>query len=181
MSTASTVTARRCMSSSTNPRHSKPASSPTEGDHGAHAASLAPRRDLPLRRAPSSAHARRVRGAPRRRRPVRVLRFGDVRTPRPDPALPPAPRASATRSRLAALGGRSRLRRAPPPPPRRGATAGWRGRDHYVIDGHKWFSSGAHGAAFAIVMAKTNPEQENPYLSFGQIIVPTDTPGFHIE
>jgi len=53
--------------------------------------------------------------------------------------------------------------------------------DDYVINAHKWFSSGAHGAAFAIVMAKTNPRAENPYLQFSQIIVPTDTPGFHIE
>ena len=29
-------------------------------------------------------------------------------------------------------------------------------------------------------MAMTNPEQENPYLRFSQIIVPTDTPGFRI-
>ncbi|HVO27402.1 MAG TPA: acyl-CoA dehydrogenase family protein, partial [Candidatus Margulisiibacteriota bacterium] len=36
--------------------------------------------------------------------------------------------------------------------------------DDYVINGHKWFSSGAHGSSFAIVMAMTNPEQENPYL-----------------
>jgi alkylation response protein AidB-like acyl-CoA dehydrogenase len=52
--------------------------------------------------------------------------------------------------------------------------------DDYVINGHKWFTSGAHGASFAIVMALTNPEQENPYLRFSQIIVPTDTPGFRI-
>ncbi len=53
--------------------------------------------------------------------------------------------------------------------------------DDYVINAHKWFSSGAHGSAFAIVMAKTNPRAESPYLQFSQIIVPTDTPGFHIE
>ena len=29
--------------------------------------------------------------------------------------------------------------------------------DEYVIDGHKWFSSGAEGAAFGIVMAVTDP------------------------
>ena len=29
--------------------------------------------------------------------------------------------------------------------------------DHWVINGHKWFTSGALGAAFAIVMAKTDP------------------------
>jgi len=52
--------------------------------------------------------------------------------------------------------------------------------DCYVINGHKWFSSGAHGASFAIVMAMTNPEHPSPYLRFSQIIVPTDTPGFQI-
>jgi acyl-CoA dehydrogenase len=60
-------------------------------------------------------------------------------------------------------------------------TTAVRDGDHYVINGHKWFSSGGHGAAFAIVMAKTNPEQENPYLRFSQIIVPADTKGFRIE
>jgi alkylation response protein AidB-like acyl-CoA dehydrogenase len=60
-------------------------------------------------------------------------------------------------------------------------TTAVRDGDHYIINGHKWFSSGGHGASFAIVMAKTNPEQENPYLRFSQIIVPTDTPGFRIE
>ena len=60
-------------------------------------------------------------------------------------------------------------------------TTAVRDGDHYVIDGHKWFSSGAHGAAFAIVMAKTNPDAPSPYLQFSQIIVPTDAPGFRIE
>lgn len=53
--------------------------------------------------------------------------------------------------------------------------------NEYVINGHKWFSSGAHGASLAIVMALTNPENPNPYLRFSMILVPTDTPGFHIE
>ena len=30
--------------------------------------------------------------------------------------------------------------------------------DDYVINGHKWYTSSADGAAFAIVMAVTNPE-----------------------
>ena len=30
--------------------------------------------------------------------------------------------------------------------------------DEWVIDGHKWFSSGAVGAEFAIVFAITDPE-----------------------
>ncbi|MBI3851186.1 MAG: acyl-CoA dehydrogenase family protein [Verrucomicrobia bacterium] len=49
----------------------------------------------------------------------------------------------------------------------------------YVIDGRKWFTSSADGAAFAIVMAITNPEAESPYARASQIIVPTDTPGFN--
>ena len=50
----------------------------------------------------------------------------------------------------------------------------------YVINGHKWFSSAADGAAFAIVMAISNPESENPYTRASQIIVPLDTPGYRL-
>jgi acyl-CoA dehydrogenase len=53
--------------------------------------------------------------------------------------------------------------------------------DHYVVNGHKWFSSGAHGASFAIVMARTNPEAADPHHRFSMIIIPTDAPGFTIE
>jgi alkylation response protein AidB-like acyl-CoA dehydrogenase len=49
--------------------------------------------------------------------------------------------------------------------------------DHYVIDGHKWFTSSADGAAFAIVMAVTNPDAAQ-HTRASMIIVPTDTPGF---
>jgi len=51
--------------------------------------------------------------------------------------------------------------------------------DQYVIDGHKWFTSSADGAAFAIVMAVTNPEAP-PHGRASMIIVPTDTPGFDL-
>jgi acyl-CoA dehydrogenase len=51
--------------------------------------------------------------------------------------------------------------------------------DSYVITGHKWFTSSADGAAFAIVMAVTNPDGE-PHSRASQIIVPTDTPGFRL-
>jgi acyl-CoA dehydrogenase len=51
--------------------------------------------------------------------------------------------------------------------------------DEYVIDGHKWFTSGAVGARFAIVMTVTDPEAP-PHMRASQIIVPTDTPGFHL-
>ena len=60
-------------------------------------------------------------------------------------------------------------------------TTAVRDGDQYVINGHKWFSSGAHGASFAIVMAMTNPENPDPHLRFSMIVVPTDTPGFCIE
>jgi acyl-CoA dehydrogenase len=51
--------------------------------------------------------------------------------------------------------------------------------DDYVINGHKWFTSGADGAAFAIVMAVTNPEAGR-HQKASMIIVPTDTPGFKL-
>jgi acyl-CoA dehydrogenase len=49
--------------------------------------------------------------------------------------------------------------------------------DEYVVDGHKWFTSSADGAAFAIVMAVTNPEAA-PHSRASMIIVPTDAPGY---
>jgi alkylation response protein AidB-like acyl-CoA dehydrogenase len=52
--------------------------------------------------------------------------------------------------------------------------------DDYVINGHKWFTSSADGASFAIVMAITNPENQNPYKRASQIIVPIPAPGFQI-
>jgi alkylation response protein AidB-like acyl-CoA dehydrogenase len=52
--------------------------------------------------------------------------------------------------------------------------------DDYVINGHKWFTSSAEGASFAIVMAVTNPESQNPYKRASQIIVPVPAPGFQI-
>jgi alkylation response protein AidB-like acyl-CoA dehydrogenase len=59
------------------------------------------------------------------------------------------------------------------------ATTARRDGDSFVINGHKWFTSSADGAAFAIVMAVTNPDAE-PHLRASQIIVPLDTPGFEI-
>ena len=51
--------------------------------------------------------------------------------------------------------------------------------DEWVIDGHKWFSSSAQGAAFGIVMAVTDPDAA-PHSRMSQIIVPSDTPGFEV-
>jgi len=51
--------------------------------------------------------------------------------------------------------------------------------DDWVINGAKWFSSGAKQAAFLIVMAVTNPENP-PYQQQSMFIVPKDTPGVEI-
>jgi alkylation response protein AidB-like acyl-CoA dehydrogenase len=70
-------------------------------------------------------------------------------------------------------------------PERAGSNPTWldtraeRDGDGYVITGHKWFTSAADGAAFAIVMAVTDPDAP-PHQRASQIIVPTDTPGFSI-
>ncbi len=49
--------------------------------------------------------------------------------------------------------------------------------DDYVIDGHKWFTTAAEGAAFAIVMAVTEADAA-PHERASMLIVPSDTPGF---
>jgi len=50
----------------------------------------------------------------------------------------------------------------------------------YVIRGHKWFATGADGAAFAICMAITAPEHEDRYRRASMLIVPTDTEGYEL-
>jgi len=57
-------------------------------------------------------------------------------------------------------------------------TAVKEGKD-YVINGHKWYTSSADGAAFAIVMAVTDPDA-SPYRQASMIIVPADTPGYNL-
>jgi acyl-CoA dehydrogenase len=51
--------------------------------------------------------------------------------------------------------------------------------DTYVLDGRKWFTSGADGAAFVIVMAVTAPEAV-PHKRASMLLVPTDTPGYRL-
>jgi acyl-CoA dehydrogenase len=51
--------------------------------------------------------------------------------------------------------------------------------DEWLIDGHKWFSSGADGAGFGIVMAVTDPEAP-AHSRASQIVVPADTPGVEV-
>ena len=59
-----------------------------------------------------------------------------------------------------------------------GTTAVREGNE-YVINGHKWFTSGAEGAAFAIVMAVTNPDAA-AHKRASMIVVPAGNPGFKI-
>ena len=49
--------------------------------------------------------------------------------------------------------------------------------DAYVLNGHKWFTTGADGAAFTIVMAETTPDAENPYRRASMLVVPMDADG----
>jgi acyl-CoA dehydrogenase len=51
--------------------------------------------------------------------------------------------------------------------------------DEWVINGHKWFTSGAVGAAIAIAMVVSDPDAA-PHKRASMILVPTDTPGFNL-
>src|SRR5690606_15546290 len=55
-------------------------------------------------------------------------------------------------------------------------------RDEYVLNRHKWFSSGAMSprCKSLIVMGKTDPNAER-HRQQSQILVPVDTPGVHIK
>ncbi len=52
-------------------------------------------------------------------------------------------------------------------------------RGQWTIDGHKWFTTAADGAAFAVVMAVTDPEAP-AHVRASMILVPCDTPGFEL-
>jgi acyl-CoA dehydrogenase len=51
--------------------------------------------------------------------------------------------------------------------------------DEWVVEGHKWFTSGAVGADLAIAMVVTDPDAP-PYSRASMICVPTDNPGFNL-
>ena len=51
--------------------------------------------------------------------------------------------------------------------------------DEWVINGHKWFTSGAVGASIAIAMVVTDPDAA-PHKRASMILVPTDAPGFNL-
>jgi len=48
----------------------------------------------------------------------------------------------------------------------------------WVINGHKWFTSSADGAAFAVVMAVTDADETRRHNRASQIIVPLQVPGY---
>jgi len=58
-------------------------------------------------------------------------------------------------------------------------TTALRDGDHYVLNGRKWFITGAEGAAFSIVVARTGPP-EHKHRAYSLIIVPCDTPGWSV-
>jgi acyl-CoA dehydrogenase len=51
--------------------------------------------------------------------------------------------------------------------------------EEWVIDAHKWYTSGAVGAEMAIAMVVTDPEAP-PYARASMICVPTDNPGYEM-
>ncbi|QGG95520.1 acyl-CoA dehydrogenase family protein [Actinomarinicola tropica] len=52
--------------------------------------------------------------------------------------------------------------------------------DEWVINGHKWFISGARGAKFAILIARTEEDPDLPQAANSAFLVDTDTPGWEI-
>lgn len=60
------------------------------------------------------------------------------------------------------------------------ATTAVREGNQFIINGHKWFTTAADGAAFTIVMALTDSANENPYLRASMILVPLDNPGYKL-
>src|SRR3954471_3818848 len=51
----------------------------------------------------------------------------------------------------------------------------------WVLNGRKWCITGAIGAAFSIVVAKTGDDEARGHRNYSLIIVPTDTPGWAVE
>jgi alkylation response protein AidB-like acyl-CoA dehydrogenase len=66
------------------------------------------------------------------------------------------------------------------------STTAVRDGDEWVLNGRKWFITGAIGASVAIVVAKTgglddpDPDRRGSHRDYSLILVPTDTPGWEI-
>lgn len=50
----------------------------------------------------------------------------------------------------------------------------------WVINGRKWFTTGADRAAYTTVMCRTEPDGTPAHQAFSMIVVPTDAPGYRI-
>lgn len=59
-------------------------------------------------------------------------------------------------------------------------TTAVRDGDEWVLNGRKWFITGAEGASIAIVVAKTGDTEGAGHRNYSLILVPTDTPGWEI-
>jgi acyl-CoA dehydrogenase len=59
-------------------------------------------------------------------------------------------------------------------------TTAVRDGDQWVLNGRKWFITGAEGAAFGIVVAKTGTDDAAGHRNYSLILVPTDTPGWRV-
>jgi alkylation response protein AidB-like acyl-CoA dehydrogenase len=52
--------------------------------------------------------------------------------------------------------------------------------DEWVVDAHKWFTTGASSAAFTTVFARTEPDDVPAHRALSAIVVPAGTPGFDV-
>ena len=60
-------------------------------------------------------------------------------------------------------------------------TTAVRDGDEWVLNGTKWCITGAVGAAFSIVVAKTGNDEAAGHRNYSLILVPTDTPGWEVS
>ncbi|WP_328634954.1 acyl-CoA dehydrogenase family protein [Streptomyces sp. NBC_00356] len=65
--------------------------------------------------------------------------------------------------------------------PTRIATTAVLDGDEWVVNGHKWFTTGASRAAFTTVFARTDEDAASPHGAVSAIIVPAGTPGLEIS
>jgi len=52
--------------------------------------------------------------------------------------------------------------------------------DHFLVDGHKWFISGARGASFAILIARTEDDPEIPQAANSALLVDIPSEGWEV-
>jgi acyl-CoA dehydrogenase len=52
--------------------------------------------------------------------------------------------------------------------------------DEWVINGEKWFTSGARNAEVLVVYAVTDPDHKDPYRRMSMFLVPRETPGVEV-